>query len=79
MDTSILTVGSVTYAMKARKALLRAGVESSLVKVNVTESGMLGCRHGVEISNSDFYTAVAVLRDCRIDYQIYSGDKVDLS
>ena len=72
LNTAILTVGSVTYAIKARKLLLRSGIRSKLVKVNENKSAR-GCSHGIEIDGSDFYSVVAVLRESGIPYSVYSG------
>ena len=72
MNNIIVTVGSVTYAMKLRKLLLREGIQSRLVKVDNTTEGK-GCSHGVEISESDFYSAVVIMKENRIAYSVYQG------
>ena len=68
---TVLIVGSVTYAFKARKLLLRAGIEAKLIKVSSTESGT-GCNHAIEISLDDFYSAVAILRENAVEYSVLS-------
>lgn len=72
MNTAILTVGSVTYAIKARKLLLRSGIRSKLVKVNENKTAR-GCSHGIEIEEGNFYDVVAILRENGIPYSAYSG------
>ena len=66
MNTNIITVESVTIAMKLRRLLLRSGIKSKLVKVVKN-----GCLHGVEIDRSDFYNAIIVMKDNGIVYSIY--------
>lgn len=70
MKTTVITVGSVTYAIKAKKLLLREGLSARLVK-NGSESSARGCMHGIEIPTKDFFGAAAVLRDAGIPYQAY--------
>ena len=75
MNSTIVTVGTITYALKAKKLLSRAGIRSKLVKV---ESGATqnGCTHGIEISAKDFYHAVLVLKENGINYSVYSGRRL---
>ena len=69
MSNTIVTVGSVTYAIKLQKHLLRAGIRSKLVKVG--DSMSRGCTHGLEIDNNDFYSAVKIMRESGIEYHVY--------
>ena len=52
MGKTIITFDSVTYALKARKLLTKAGINAKIVKI----SGELskGCTHGVEIYPNTF-------------------------
>ena len=68
---TVLIVGSVTYAFKARKLLLRAGIDAKLIKVNGTAS-VTGCNHAIEINPDDFYSAVAILRENAVEYSVLS-------
>ena len=61
MDNSIITLGSVTYAMKARRLLIREGIRSRLVKV-LPENTDNGCTHGLVIASARFFDAVVVLK-----------------
>lgn len=78
MNSTIVTVGTVTYAIKLRRLLLRAGIRSKLVKVESASTDG-GCTHGVKISASDFYRAVVVMKGNGVDYSVYSGRYYDLS
>ena len=68
MNNTIITFSSITYALKARKLLLRADIRSKLVKTESKSSE--GCTHGLEISEHQLYGAAAVLRDNGIGYEI---------
>ena len=69
MNTTIITVGSVTYAIKAKKLLEREGVSASLVKMESSKSDG-GCTHGIKIYESNLYDAVAILKRMGIDYRV---------
>lgn len=66
MNTNIITVESVTIAMKLRRLLVRSGIKSKLVKVVKN-----GCLHGVEINSIDFYNAIMIIREHGIEYSVY--------
>lgn len=70
MNKTIVTVGSVTYAIKLKRLLLRNGVQSKLVKVDVSKTKR-GCTHGLEINENDFYLAVVIMRENKIPYSVY--------
>ncbi len=70
MNTTTITVGSATYAIKARRLLLRMNVRSKLVKVDASRSRN-GCTHGLEFASQDFYTVVMGLKNAGISYSLY--------
>ena len=70
MNNIIITVGAVTYAIKAKKLFTRRGIQSKLVKVDSGKT-QNGCTHGIEIGNADFYTAVKALKENGIAYSVY--------
>ncbi len=70
MKTTVLTVGSVTYAIKAKRLLSREGISAKLIKSNA-ENTAEGCAYGIKFPTKDFYGAVSVLRSAGIYYQIY--------
>lgn len=71
MNTTIIAVGSVTYAIKAKKNLERMGIKASLVKADTTKTSG-SCTHGIKIHSSYLYDAVAVLKKMGIDYYVYN-------
>lgn len=77
MNSITVTVGSVTYALKLKKLLLREGIRSKLVKVDNTAEGV-GCSHGVSINKSDFYSAVLIMKTNAFNYSVYSPKYNDL-
>ncbi|MBR5144827.1 MAG: hypothetical protein IKW53_07235 [Clostridia bacterium] len=66
MNKVIIYVGTMTYAIKLRKMLARAGIESRQVKSLDND----GCTHGVEIIYRDFYGAIAILRESGMEYRV---------
>ena len=66
----IITFGSVTYALKARKLLSKSGINAKLVKVSAEYTR--GCTHGVEIPDDAFFDSINVLKNAGIDYSVYS-------
>lgn len=66
MNKIIISVGSMTYALKLKKLLLRSGIYSIQVKTMRED----GCNHGIEIDERDLFSAVAILLDLKIDYSI---------
>lgn len=71
MNKIIITLGSVTYAIKLRKLLAREDIESELVKVNTKETN--GCTHGVKINQSDLLRAVVIMREKGIEYSVFEN------
>lgn len=68
MNKTTITVGGVTYAIKLRKLLSRAGIESELVKVSDKEKQ--GCTHGVKINRTDYFSAIGIMREKGMDYSV---------
>lgn len=69
MGKIIITFKSVTYAIKAKKLLLKSGTEAKLVKIS--KDALSGCTHGVEISEGLFLNAIGILRNSGIEYSVY--------
>ena len=78
MKSIIVTVVSVTFALKLQKLFLRAKIRSKLVKVDNTRTEN-GCTHGLEIQESDFYQAVVIMKSNGINYSVYNQNGYDLS
>ena len=76
MNKTIVTVQSVTYAMKARKLLLRYKIQSKLIKTESQDSGT-GCKHGLEISNKDYFEAVKILGENGVKFSV-PPSKIDI-
>ena len=77
MKFTTITVGSVTYAIKAKKVLLGIGIKSKLIKVDSSKA-RLGCEYGIQFPSSYFLDAVAELKKEKINYSLYSEEKGDL-
>ena len=70
MNTTTITVGSVTYAIKIKKFLERNGINSMLVKIDSSKSEK-GCTYGINIRTAQFYDAVALLKNNGIEYSVF--------
>ena len=70
MKGTILTVGSVTQAVKARRLLARSGIRAKLVKINSKD---IGCNYGIEVKGAVLYDVAAVLRGAGIEYFLLGG------
>lgn len=59
-----ISVGSVTYAQKAKRILLQKGLRARLVKQEATNDG--GCTFGVEVAEEAYLDALLALRTAGI-------------
>ena len=69
MNKIIITVGSVTYAQKAKRVLNSANISSKLIKIDSSLSEN-GCTHGIEIRYNDFLGAINELKEYGIPYSV---------
>ena len=69
LKRTIITLGSMTYAIKAKRLLGSIGIPSRLIKVDSTESKE-GCQYGIEIPYAAFMHAIDILRSNRIPYSV---------
>lgn len=70
LNTTTISVGSVTHAQKARRLLARLNVQTKLVKLDASMTAG-GCTHGIEYASADHYTVVMELKKAGISYYIY--------
>lgn len=75
MNTTTITVGSVTYAIKVRKILERAGIRSDLIKINASASER-GCAYGIKINSAYFYDAVSIMKNNGIQYSVLPNNDI---
>ena len=71
----IITVGSVTYAIKLKRLFSREGIPTRLIKIDATD---VGCTHGLEIPEKNFYSAVVIMKKYNVNYSIVAKNN-DLS
>ena len=71
MNTTTITVSSQTNAIKAKRILERNGIRSDLVKIDASKSDA-GCTHGLRILNSDYFSAISILRNAELVYSVYN-------
>ena len=71
MKRTILAIGTVTNAIRAKKLLGKDNIRSKLVKLDSTKT-LNGCSYGLEIFDADMYSAFSILRNEGIVYSIYN-------
>ena len=74
MNNVTVTVSSVTYAIKARRLLWRAKIQSKLVKLDPNQNEN-GCSYGVVFPAADLYSAVMELKNNEIPYHLLNEEK----
>ena len=72
MGTTVLAVKSSTYAMMAKKHLIKEGISSKLIKLD-SDATENGCGYGLRLDNRDFFRAVAILGRLGIEYTALNG------
>lgn len=70
----ILTVGSMTRAIKAKRILNRERIGVTIIKLE-SELYTSGCGYGIVFSEADEYTAIRILKENKIQYSVYEKDK----
>ena len=68
MQDYLLLLGSVTAAMKAKRALASQGIKASIRKQSEKSDG--GCRYGLTVSAADLMRVTLVLREENIPYRM---------
>lgn len=68
-----IVIGSVTYALKAKKELSQRGIRTRVVKASQRESS--GCTYGIEIEASERFRIYAILDELGISYQRKSDQR----
>ena len=58
---------TATYALKAKKILMKAGLEAVSVKINRPD---IGCTHGITVNERDLYTLIGELKARDIYYTV---------
>ena len=68
MQDYLLMLGSVTEAMKAKRALANQGIKANIQKKSDGRDG--GCRYGLLVSDADLLRVTLVLREENIPYRM---------
>ena len=63
MENGKLLIGSISYAIKAKRLLSRAGIAANLIKETDHTSG---CSYGLSFDGRDSFKVSAVLKDAGI-------------
>ena len=62
----IVTIGSLTYTQKAKRALASKGIRARLIK---TAEGEAGCSYALAIPAASYLEAISTLRTSGIPYR----------
>ena len=71
MEDCVLTIGTVTGAIRARKLLASAGISARLIK-NTTSTGA-GCAYGITVKATDMQRAMRMLNENSIAFEWSRG------
>jgi hypothetical protein len=70
LKTSTLALKTVTIGLKAKKALLKNGIKSEIVKID-SHNSQNGCQYGIRFNERNYFDVVAILREQGIEYGAY--------
>ena len=68
MEQCVLTIGTITHALAARRALNGARIAARLIK-NTRTAKKSGCAYGLEIAAADMTAAMRILDEGGIPYE----------
>lgn len=68
MDHCILTIGTITHALAARRLLTTVGISTRLLKTTGRDAKN-GCAYGLEIRSADLSRASGLLDAAQISYE----------
>ena len=69
MQQCILSIGTITYAIRARKLLAASRISARIVKTTSGGRSSGGCTYGVEIDAADMLTASGILSRNQIPFE----------
>ncbi len=70
MEKDVVTIGSITYTMKAKRALLKLGILAQPIKTET--NGQKGCNYGLSFDKAQYYAVIGELKRLGISYE-YRG------
>ena len=77
MKTDIITIPTVTMALKAKKLLSKQGIKAKVVNIN-GDINSNGCSYGIEFSSTYYFSVIAILKDSEIPHKHLKRTKNDL-
>jgi len=72
MNDVTVMIGSVTYTIKAQKAIAKRGIRTGIIKKDA--AGERGCTYGLQFASKDTMTVVGILKSSGIHYRFESDD-----
>ena len=67
MKKDILTIPTVTLALKAKRLLSKKGITASVVHFNSNENKN-GCSYGIEFDIKDYFSVLSILKESEIPH-----------
>ena len=71
MEECLLTIGTVTQAIRARKLLAAAGIGARLIKG--TNGARAGCAYGLSVRAADMQPSMRLLQESSIAFEWSRG------
>ena len=68
MKYDIITIPTVTLALKAKKTLAKQEISVRIIKL-VEEAQQNGCAYGIEFNPTSAFAVISTLRDAGIPYK----------
>ena len=68
MKTDIITIPTVTLALKAKKLLSKQGIKVKVVNIN-EDIRNNGCSYGIEFDTTYYFSIIAILKDSEIPHK----------
>lgn len=72
MNDVTVMIGSVTYTIKAQKAIAKKGIRTGIIKKE--SAGERGCTYGLQFASKDTMAVVGILKSGGIHYRFESDD-----
>ena len=73
MKNDIITIPTVTLALKAKKLLSRQGIKASVINISDLKDKS-GCAYGIEFDSAYYFSVISALRNSEIPYKHLKKD-----
>lgn len=77
LNTTVIILPSVTYAVKIKRVLEKMGISAKTVKIS-SVSGVKSCEYGIRIPSKYYLDAIDTLIKNKVSYSIYNESDKNL-